>query len=105
MIFPDVNILIYATDRDSPFNRLCSKELAAAFEGEGVGFSWHALIGFVRLTTHLGIVARLLLGAGRAGLLVPDAHLAALAIEHQATLLSFDRDFESFPGVRFKYLG
>jgi hypothetical protein len=33
-----------------------------------------------------------------------DAHLAALAIEHGATLVSFDRDFERFAGLRFERL-
>jgi predicted nucleic acid-binding protein len=34
-----------------------------------------------------------------------DAHLAALAIEHGATLGSFDRDFERFSGLRVEVLG
>lgn len=33
--------------------------------------------------------------------LVPDAHLAALAIEHGLTLCSTDRDFARFPGLRW----
>jgi predicted nucleic acid-binding protein len=36
------------------------------------------------------------------GPLVVDAHLAALAIEHGATLASTDRDFARFPGLRFR---
>ena len=34
------------------------------------------------------------------GPLVMDAHLAALAIEHGATLATTDRDFTRFPGLR-----
>ena len=34
------------------------------------------------------------------GALTTDAHLAALAIEHGATVYSTDRDFLRFPGVR-----
>lgn len=34
------------------------------------------------------------------GNLVGDAHLAALAIEHGATLCTTDRDFARFPGLR-----
>ena len=30
-----------------------------------------------------------------------DSHLAALAIEHNATLCSADSDFRRFPGQRF----
>lgn len=53
---------------------------------------------------HHALLARLLLGAGVAGNLTTDAHLAALAIEHGATLLTYDRDFERFPGLRLKLL-
>ena len=35
------------------------------------------------------------------GNLVPDAHLAALAIEHGLTLCSTDGDFARFPRLRF----
>lgn len=39
--------------------------------------------------------------AGKArGPLLMDAHLAALAIEHGATLATTDRDFSRFPGLR-----
>jgi hypothetical protein len=34
------------------------------------------------------------------GPLIMDAHLAALAIEHGATLATTDRDFTRFPGLR-----
>jgi toxin-antitoxin system PIN domain toxin len=34
--------------------------------------------------------------------LVPDAHLAALAIEHGLTLYSTDGDFARFPGLRWE---
>jgi hypothetical protein len=30
-----------------------------------------------------------------------DAHLAALAIEHGATLATTDRDYARFPGLKF----
>lgn len=46
---------------------------------------------------------RALLGAlGRGGKSVPDAHLAALAIQCNATLVSFDSDFARFPGLRWE---
>jgi predicted nucleic acid-binding protein len=32
---------------------------------------------------------------------VNEAHLAALAIEHGAEVVSFDRDFGRFPGLRW----
>ncbi|RCW70455.1 type II toxin-antitoxin system VapC family toxin [Pseudorhodoferax soli] len=53
---------------------------------------------------HAGIFGRLLLSAGTAGNLTTDAHIAALAIEHQAEVLTFDRDFARFTGVRYQLL-
>jgi uncharacterized protein len=49
---------------------------------------------------HLALLRGLLEEAGTAGNLVGDAHLAALAVEHGATVVSFDRDFARFEGVR-----
>ena len=51
---------------------------------------------------HWGILCELLNSGQCRGPLVPDAHLAALAIEHGATLYSTDRDFSRFPGLRFE---
>jgi toxin-antitoxin system PIN domain toxin len=50
---------------------------------------------------HLDVVTDLLVGAGAAGNLTNDAHLAALAVEHGAGIVSFDRDFARFAGVRW----
>jgi hypothetical protein len=50
---------------------------------------------------HLTLMRELLTPVGTAGNLVNDAHLAALAIEHGATLYSFDNDFSRFPGLRW----
>lgn len=49
---------------------------------------------------HLGLVRGLLSDTGTAANLVNDAHLAALALEHGAEIVSFDRDFHRFAGVR-----
>lgn len=49
---------------------------------------------------HLGMVQGLLEEVGTAGNLVNDAHLAALALEHHAEIVSFDGDFDRFRGVR-----
>jgi toxin-antitoxin system PIN domain toxin len=50
---------------------------------------------------HAEILFGLLESLGTAGNLTTDAHLAALAIEHQAELHSTDADFERFPGLRW----
>jgi predicted nucleic acid-binding protein len=47
----------------------------------------------------------LLQASGAAGNLVTDAHLAALAIEHGAAVVSYDRDFARFEGVRHRLPG
>jgi toxin-antitoxin system PIN domain toxin len=49
---------------------------------------------------HAAILRSLLEPVGTAGNLTNDAHLAALAIEHGAELVSFDRDFNRFEGLR-----
>lgn len=59
-------------------------------------------VKIVQPTERHWLVLRELLKAGQAGGdLVSDAHLAALAIEHGATVYSVDRDFARFPEVRF----
>jgi uncharacterized protein len=49
-------------------------------------------------------LAGLLPAAGSGGNLTTDAHLAALTIEHGATLTSFNADFERFAGLDFARL-
>lgn len=49
---------------------------------------------------HAATLAGLLAPEAKADL-VPDAHLAALAIEHGLLLCSTDRDFARFDGLRW----
>lgn len=141
MKLPDVNVLLYAVNSASDDHTEARTWLENAFAaGEGVGFAWAALLGFIRLSTRRGILpnpmstedalgtvrewlaaprsivlnpterhgsilSRLLIAAGTAGNLTSDAHLAAIAIEHGATVVSFDRDFERFSGLAFELLG
>jgi hypothetical protein len=51
---------------------------------------------------HATVLRELLKPLGTAGNLTSDAHLAALAIEHGATLYSFDSDFARFTGLRWE---
>lgn len=48
---------------------------------------------------HCALLAGLLAESGTAGNLTNDAHLAALALELDATMVTFDRDFNRF-GLR-----
>ena len=141
MKLPDLNVLLHAVNTASADHVSARDWLERAFNApSGVGLSWIALLGFIRLATRRGILAkpmavedalavvrawlgapgahvlhptdrhepvlsRLLVAAGTGGNLTTDAHLAALAIEHGATLGSFDRDFERFPGLDFEALG
>ena len=50
---------------------------------------------------HREILGPLLMRFGGRANLIPDVHLAALAIEHGLTLCSTDGDFARFPGVRW----
>lgn len=51
---------------------------------------------------HAVVLFDLLRKLGSGGNLTTDAHLAALAIEHQAELQSTDADFARFPGLRWR---
>ena len=51
---------------------------------------------------HAAVLGTLLALPGTYGNLVPDAHLAALAIEHGLTLCSTDGDFARFPGLTWQ---
>ena len=51
---------------------------------------------------HWQIFSELCQRADAQGNLVSDAAIAAVAIEHGATLVSLDRDFARFPGLRWE---
>lgn len=53
---------------------------------------------------HLDIVRELCEEGDAAGNLVPDAVLAAIAIENSCEIVTFDRDFARFPSVRYRLL-
>ena len=52
MILPDANLLIYATDAESPLHRRAKHWLEQILSGpQTVALSWSTLLAFVRLTT------------------------------------------------------
>ena len=53
---------------------------------------------------HADLFFKLLLQCGAGGNLTNDAHLAALAIEHEAAVGTFDADFLQFRGVQVDLL-
>lgn len=54
---------------------------------------------------HLTVLAGLLRDAGTGANLTSDAHLAALAVEHRATVVTYDADFGRFPGISWRRPG
>ena len=135
---PDVNLLVYAYNRDARDHAPARQWLEGLLSGsERVGLPWAVTCGFIRLMTHpavlvtpldpvravahvqswfdrsnvealepgpqhLEVLGRLLRDAGVAGSLTTDAHIAALAIEHQCEVHSNDADFARFPGLRWR---
>jgi toxin-antitoxin system PIN domain toxin len=51
---------------------------------------------------HREVIGRLLTASATRANLIPDAHLAALAVEHGLTLCSTDGDFARFPGLKWE---
>ncbi len=52
---------------------------------------------------HWQIFREVLINGQAAGPLVMDAHIAALAIEHDATIATADKDFSRFDGIKTIY--
>lgn len=52
---------------------------------------------------HWDIFTRICRAAGARGNLVPDAYLAALAIENGSELVTADRGFARFPGLSWRH--
>jgi uncharacterized protein len=134
----DANVLLYAVNSDTVHHRASGAWLDRSLSGaDRVGFSWVALLAFLRLATretlfprplsrgqavrqvkewlgapgavlvnpsprHADVLSGLLASAGTAGNLVNDAHLAALAVENRADVVSYDADFGRFEGVRWR---
>ena len=53
----------------------------------------------MRLVDANARLRELLQAVGAGGNLVHDAHLAALALEQRGDVVSYDNDFDRFPGV------
>ena len=51
---------------------------------------------------HMSLFRRNVAVSGGGPNLVTDAHIAAIAMEHEAEVHSADRDFARFPGVRWR---
>lgn len=78
---------------------------------EPIGDAWRQVLAWLDCETawipqpterHAGLLGNLLADPGVHANLIPDAHLAALAIEHGLTLCSADSDFARFPNLRWQ---
>lgn len=85
------------TTRASVFER--PLELSQAFDLMDGWLAQPPVVVVHPTSRHHIVLRQLLESLGTAGNLVPDAHLAALALEHGATVASCDRDFGRFAGV------
>ena len=131
----DANVLLYATNEESPPHSTARRWLTEALSGEQrIGIPWQSIGAFARVSTHprvfhrplspteveenidawfasdvvwippttvhsVRIYNRLAERHHIPANLVPDAQLAALAIEHGVAVVSFDSDFARFPEV------
>ena len=64
-------------------------------------FSYGHIAPIVPGSAHMDHFRRFLNVPGSGPNLVPDAHIAAVAMEYDAEVHSADRDFGRFPGVRW----
>jgi uncharacterized protein len=97
---PWATILAFLRIGTSP--RVFERPLTIA-EAEAAVSSWLALPSVSPIDPgerYWDVLRDLLHAAQVTGPLVSDAALAALAIEHGATLCTTDRDFARFPGLR-----
>lgn len=94
-------LTLWAFLRISTNSRIFSRPLTALEAHEAVG-AWlqQPNAGVIEPgDRHHEILGRLLASGQATGALVMDAALAAIAIEHGATLCSTDRDFSRFDGL------
>jgi len=84
--------------------RLFSPSISMTTAWERVSAWLSAEPAWIPLPTerHSAVLGGLLKEADIEGNLVPDAHLAALAIEHGLTLCSTDGDFARFRGLKWE---
>ena len=96
-------LTLWAFLRISTNPRVFERPLSAK-EAEGLVSSWLAqpVAGLLEPgERHWEILTGLMQSGQTTGPLVMDAAIAAMAIEHGATLCTSDRDFARFPGLKW----
>jgi toxin-antitoxin system PIN domain toxin len=95
-----VTVLAFVRIMTSPqvFRRPLTPSEAVAVVDEWLSAPAVAVLGPEE--RHWEVMRQMLVEGQAIGPLVTDAHLAALAVEHGATLATTDKDFARFPGLK-----
>ena len=94
----DANVLVYAFTTSFPQHERARAWLDERLsEPVPLGLPWPS-----PTPRHGEILGNLLSATGLRAEHVPDAHLAALALEHGLAVVSADADFSRFPNVRLE---
>ena len=102
LMVPWVNVLSYLRISTNPTAQTHPNSVEESLNFIGTVLSAPPVINGEPDHRHLDRMADLLAATGRGGNLVNDAHLGALALQYDATVISYDNDFGRFPGVRWE---
>ena len=120
----DVNVLVNVFNQRSLHHALCQSGLASALRnGEKIALSSATAAGFLRVVASRHAVpidtpspdqalaflewlraVPLVRAVDARGNLIPDAHLAALALDHGAQMVTMDKNFKRFPKLKVLHL-
>jgi predicted nucleic acid-binding protein len=94
----DTNVLVYSEAHASPRHGTAKSILRTLAEGPVPwAIPWPCVSEFAE------VLIQVIEQSGATGNLVHDAHIAALCLEHGITeLITADRDFARFPGLRVR---
>ena len=106
----DVNVLLYAAMPESPEHPKYKAWLDSQINGSApFGLCDPVLSAFLRIATnarvgagHWKIFIDLCRGINAVGNVVPDAYLAALAIEHGHEFVTNDQGFRRFANLKWR---
>jgi toxin-antitoxin system PIN domain toxin len=99
LIIPWLNVVTYLRISTHPRLHASPNSVSDSLEFIGAVLGSEVVVAGEPDRHHLDRIADLLAQTGRGGNLVNDAHLAALALQYDATIISYDNDFSRFPGV------
>lgn len=102
LIVPWLNVVSYLRVSTNPAYHREPNSLLQSFEFIETVLSAPPVILGEPDGDHLSRMSELLTVTGRGGNLINDAFLGALALQYDATVISFDNDFSRFPGVRWE---